>query len=585
MKKGISLIVLIITILVIIVLSTGVILISVENNPINRANEGTFKGDMKTLKDELALNIRSFESNGKNMVDINANKDTNPSISEYIPKIKSKYLDILEIKEGELIYIGTDETEIKWCQDINMQTSSSQNINEFNNNGSTISNAASVNKPRLQAGMSPIKFNETTGEPIKTNTTDPSWYSYINTKAQDAGLSKWANVQTIDGSQFVWIPRFAYKIKYVNDADKSKGATIDVVFLKGTTDIYIEGNTEKTAKRAGDSGAGTEEYMVHPAFTSDISSGGYEKELTGFFVSKYEAGFAGENGISAHASSKEEPGITYSLGSASRNIYGSITSGVTKIKYPVFKSNAYAYNNINISDAYELSKALNSSNNPYGFNLGVNVGLIKDSQIGAVIYLAHSKYGRSTAEITMNNCNVNNSAKDVYAVTGIGADSATATNKDNSNNENNKFNGIYGKLASTTRNVYGVYDLSGGVNEYTASYILNPLGSSNRSNFGAKLVLAEEKNKNVYLYNTSSDTANQNYNANSGRFGNAVFETSTIGSSNNSFFNDYSNFLSGQNSFMLRGGSYFDAEKAGLFSYTSSTGKADSSYGFRVVII
>ena len=39
---------------------------------------------------------------------------------------------------------------------------------------------------------------------VETTENDPDWYDY-NTQ-------KWANVQTKDGSFWVWIPRFAYRI-------------------------------------------------------------------------------------------------------------------------------------------------------------------------------------------------------------------------------------------------------------------------------------------------------------------------------------------------------------------------------------
>ena len=71
-----------------------------------------------------------------------------------------------------------------------------------------------VNKPKLMTGMTPIKFNEPTGDEkanegstVKTTDGDTDWYDY------DA--KKWANAQTQDGSMWVWIPRYAYKIIYL----------------------------------------------------------------------------------------------------------------------------------------------------------------------------------------------------------------------------------------------------------------------------------------------------------------------------------------------------------------------------------
>ena len=149
-----------------------------------------------------------------------------------------------------------------------------------------------VNKPKLMTGMTPIKFTEPTGDgkanegsTVKTTDGDTAWYDY------DA--KKWANAQTQDGSMWVWIPRFAYKVN-------SSKQTFDVVFLKDTTNIYVDNGTEKNAE--------TEGYIVHPAFKDessiDYANGGWDKELTGIWVAKFKAGFAsGNNSATPTASS------------------------------------------------------------------------------------------------------------------------------------------------------------------------------------------------------------------------------------------------------------------------------------------
>ncbi|MDD2377202.1 MAG: hypothetical protein PHD15_05310, partial [Clostridia bacterium] len=56
-KKGISLIVLVITIIVIIILAGAVILSLANNNPIESANEATFKTNVAEYNSELAMAI------------------------------------------------------------------------------------------------------------------------------------------------------------------------------------------------------------------------------------------------------------------------------------------------------------------------------------------------------------------------------------------------------------------------------------------------------------------------------------------------------------------------------------------------
>ena len=87
------------------------------------------------------------------------------------------------------------------------------------------------NSPEIMTGMLPIKFTDPTdtqeGTTIKTTTADSNWYNYTT--------KKWANAQTQDGSMWVWIPRYAYKIHKENGIDTQR---FDIVFLIGTTDNY-----------------------------------------------------------------------------------------------------------------------------------------------------------------------------------------------------------------------------------------------------------------------------------------------------------------------------------------------------------
>ena len=150
-----------------------------------------------------------------------------------------------------------------------------------------------VNKPDLMSGMSAIKFTEPTdsteGKDEKVSDSNKNdWYNYSE--------KKWANAQTEDGSMWVWIPRYAYKINKSNQ-------TFDVVFLVGTTDNYYDKDGKlQTAKRQTsetDIPDTTKDYVVHPAFTNEsnigYANGGWKKELTGIWVSKFEAGYAGGN--------------------------------------------------------------------------------------------------------------------------------------------------------------------------------------------------------------------------------------------------------------------------------------------------
>ena len=62
--------------------------------------------------------------------------------------------------------------------------------------------SSNVNAPELIQGMTPVKWNGS--QWVETTTDDKEWYNYSK--------KQWANVRLADGSTFVWIPRYAYKI-------------------------------------------------------------------------------------------------------------------------------------------------------------------------------------------------------------------------------------------------------------------------------------------------------------------------------------------------------------------------------------
>ena len=118
----------------------------------------------------------------------------------------------------------------------------------------------SVNMPILSECMTPVVYNEGKEKVIEADELEIkncSWYDYIAQEGntENGGTSKWANAKTKDGSIWVWVPRYAYKITYNNEEDKSAGGKIDVIFLKGTSNK--DKNGEDVTKKG---------YIVHPAF-------------------------------------------------------------------------------------------------------------------------------------------------------------------------------------------------------------------------------------------------------------------------------------------------------------------------------
>ena len=544
--KGITLVALVITIIILLILAT----ISIQS----LTNTGLFKNAQKA-KDETQ----------------NAAENQAKTLNEYEDELNK--------------YVSDNKNKTDWT--------------------------GKVNKPKLMTGMTAIKFNEPAGDEkakegstVKTTDTDAAWYDY------DA--KKWANAQTQDGSMWVWIPRFAYK---VNSSTK----TFDVVFLKDTTNTYLDNGTEKDAEKEG--------YIVHPAFKNESSTGyengGWDKELTGIWVSKFEAGYATSNGNSAP---KKASSVNYSQTSVWASGYetggqdGSLPArnwidGVygntkTSIKYPTFQGLAYSMNYTNHNDAFNISRALTESGNIYGLSsTATDSHLMKNSEWGAVAYLAQSKYGLNGTNIYINNANLRNSQTSAYAITGCAGETEDAAELgvkiDNStkkpvSTDNTKK--IYtwtqksGTKASTTGTIYGVYDMSGGTWERTAGLVNNE--NENLATYGQSLLNALNNGKSskyvtVYPHNASVDknganidtASTANWKANTKIYGDGIRETSTAGTGKTSWYTDCSYFPAVLSPFSGRGGSLWGGEGAGLFCFYRNDGVSHYNSGFRSVLV
>ncbi len=445
-----------------------------------------------------------------------------------------------------------------------------------------------VNKPNLEnTGLQPVIINAD-GTTAKPDSKTENWYSY------DGVENKWANAQTADGSIWVWIPRYAYKITYNDSSDKSQGGTIDVVFLQGTTNLDKNGKDVTQASYVDEKGV-TGAYIVHPAF-EDGSSTGYangewRKKIEGIWVAKFEAGYQDvDKAVDSNVGYSTIYSWEINKTSADRTTYyyGKRTVG-TKIKYPTFTANKPSINYIGISDSYDLCMDLTSTNAPYGLNAAkVDSHLTKNSEWGAVAYLTHSKYGRNGKEITINNITVDGDST-AYAVTGYGGESVSAsqlvTNLTaiNNNQVAGSWTSSQGQKASSTGNVYGIYDLSGGLWEFTAGYIV--LDSGNYQTYGGSLKGESNQYKSKYVGIAETYEINYSNEGNVNRKGEAIWETSDSGEGTTSWNNDHSFFVYSSEPFLARGGRWSYTSDAGVFGFSCSYGYGNCSIGFRSVLI
>ena len=380
------------------------------------------------------------------------------------------------------------------------------------------SSSKGVNTPDLADGaLTPVKWVNNT---LQTTTADdPEWYSYTTTD------KKWANAQTKDGSLWVWIPRYAYQISSNYHTNSTSGGTINIKFMKGTTNEAADGT------KTWNNSSGQGNWNIHPGFN-------YSSTASGIWVAKFEAS---RNNATA---SSEGSGNTIKI-----------------------QPGVQSWRGISVNDIY--TTCLNYAGTTLG-NANLNSHMMKNTEWGAVAYLAQSSYGKN-AEVWIN---PNSNFLTGQAGTEASAMATTSTSPYNSGN---------GPQASTTGNVYGVYDMSGGAYEYTAAYVNN--GNKELSSNGANLVNGAAYTKDVYTKG-SEDDGETNYNANSSKYGDAVYETSNhYSNSRGAWDGNYALYPETVRPFFLRGCTFDLRGWAGLYAFNNDYGIARSSYSFRPVLV
>ena len=227
-------------------------------------------------------------------------------------------------------------------------------------------------------------------------------------------------------SYFVWIPKYRYQLwdlglyDSLTEIDTSKVHEILIMFGDYNTSDSVSGECT-TPMESGESGnCEVGDYMTHPAFISIPS--------TGFWVGKFETGYNG-------AKSKTEAEVN--------------ERDASKV---VIKPNMYSWRNIQEANAFYTS---------YDYQRGLDSHMMKATEWGAVAYLEHSTYGSATSVRQNNNSDF---------ITGYQANNEptcgyTGINEEcNSYCNDNSCNKAYPNsvLASTTNNITGIFDMSGG---------------------------------------------------------------------------------------------------------------------------
>jgi Tfp pilus assembly protein PilE len=518
-QKGISLIVLVITIIVIIILAGSVILSLSNNNPIASATEATFKSTIDSYNSELAMALSN-----KYVTDLAFNPDTLSApawdgIDANKAGTVKQYITSMKATDGSKYIIQKGKLIYIGSDTNGMNWAQNSGVGDSKISDYVVSEG--VNKPKLATGMTAKKWNTTTlvWDTVATPDTDTSWYDYTN--------KQWANAQTADGSMWVWIPRYVYNIS--SGWHTSVAGTINIQFSKGINDSWNGIIDSRSSASASDFTTNGGKFTNHPAFTFGST------ELTGIWVAKFEASNSSE-----------------------------------KVKVI---PNVAAWTNINESSIFDACRVM-EIDNIYGWGttgIGLDTHLTKNVEWGAVVYLSDSIYGVNNQRIWIN--------PDINYITGRAGTTVSAMPTAVTYAYNDL---TYGINASTTGNIYGIYDMSGGSWDHTSGYVDNKL--SNLSIYANNLLTADLKYKDVYQVGIA-DTKPDNYSSAIGIKGDAIYETSTAGTGNTSWFGIHSIMPDSTVQMFLRGTCFDYSTTSGIFAFSDAPADPSTRWGFRPVLV
>ena len=333
---------------------------------------------------------------------------------------------------------------------------------------------------------------------------------------------------------------------------------------------------------------------MHPAFTNFNTQG--------IWVGKFETSY-------------NEETFTDSTKFLSVNPNTAIATESSNI---IIKPNVRSLSNKTVSEFHTLI---------YNSHRNLNSHMMTNMEWGAAAYLTYSVYGRcdenTCTEVTNNNVNTGWYGSSALfegqweygtTITGCAANSVSETYVSNADKCVNNYNSEKGYLASTTGNITGIYDMSGGTWEYVMGVLVQPdgtlfSGKNSNINSGFKgiygcpecdsntsgitenidgLDFPDSKYYNAYT-NTNDIGTDIWYNYNEGLLGDATKEVANTKINNQSgdrgnWFDDYAYFVTPAFSWFGRGGSTGNGSATGIFNFSYSYGRAYMNNSARAVL-
>lgn len=214
------------------------------------------------------------------------------------------------------------------------------------------------------------------------------------------------------------------------------------------------------------------------------------------------------------------------------------------------------------------------------YNTNLVSHMMKNTEWGAVAYLSHSKYGINT-EVRINN---NSSFLTGYAAADGTDQSSYLGTYGTDASVTLPYNTSTGYKASTTGNITGVYDMSGGSWEYVAAYMPS---SSDTSGFNSSEFASYSKYFDIYPSDSSDKSFNNRILGDAtGEMGPFYYyeEKNGVKYYHNSWYADNLEFLDSSKPWFNRGACHNEGVLAGIFTFSKGTGTKGSYGGSRLVL-
>ena len=497
----------------------------------------------------------------------------------------SSYIGNSSLTNGKMVCYNCDTssdvktyTETSSCVDENPISNCSKKGNGYARI-TLLSTTDEIITPTVELydGMVPVTYDSNGNTVVADTSTE--WYSY--------GGHRWANAVLVSNTStyldsnnnvltnkkgtvipesdilqyYVWIPRYRYKLFNVNNGSVDE-QMIEIRFQN-------KDNTKFNGNQNG-------QWLTHPAFTFG------DTELNGFWVAKFEPSI-----------------ITGTL---------SCTDELCNVSSLRILPNKYTLSNMTVGNQFYTSRSIEKY-----FNLNTNQvdsHLIKNMEWGAVAYLSASKYGLyinsntcankdSNVTVTLSNSttdnrcqvwinNTNTAASSGNGTSITGCSSITGASDDVQYSKTScgtgyEWNGSINKgRSSTTGNLYGIYDMSGGDWEYVMGNTAVSTSTYSWQTESSGLSEPESKYYDSYVNPENDYQNNSHYN---GKIGDATREIlKDFGNGLGGWFDDIAYFPGSVHVFFGRGGMYKDKQNAGIFLYGRSNGSACIYCSFRPVI-